>query len=111
MRLSRSKLRVSANFEYTYETDRPVAVAFDGGDVCVTLADGRRISNPLDWFPWLERASVAHRANVELGAFGVYWPDLDEGLDIEGMLRGIQPRQSRQAEGAAGVQGSDTLIT
>ena len=43
-----------ADFEYTYETDRPVAVAFDSGNVIVTLADGRRISNPLAWFPWLD---------------------------------------------------------
>ncbi|MCC6800594.1 MAG: DUF2442 domain-containing protein [Anaerolineae bacterium] len=90
-----------ADFEYTYETDRPVEVVFDGGSVTVTLADGRRISNPLAWFPWLERANAAQRANVDLDAFSVYWPDLDEGLDVEGMLRGIGPRSSRAAEGAA----------
>jgi len=85
-----------ADFKYTYETDRPVAVAFDSGNVIVTLADGRRISNPLEWFPWLERASTEQRNNFELDAFSVYWPDLDEGLDIEGMLRGIRPRDSKQ---------------
>lgn len=90
-----------ADFEYTYETDRPVAVIFDGSSVTVTLADGRRISNPLAWFPWLEHADAAQRAHVELDAFSVYWPDLDEGLDIEGMLRGIRPRSSSQQQEAA----------
>ncbi len=42
-----------ADFEYDYERDRPVAVAIREGDVTVTLADGRRISNPLDWHTWL----------------------------------------------------------
>ena len=88
-------------FEYNDETDRPVTVAFEGGDVVVRLADGRRIGNPLAWFPWLERASAAQRANVQLGAFSVFWPDLDEGLDIEGMLRGIRPRQSSEAVAGA----------
>jgi hypothetical protein len=89
------------DFEYKYETDRPVAVTFDNNSVSVTLADGRRISNPLAWFPWLERATPAQRNNFELDAFSVYWPDLDEGLDVEGMLRGIRPRSSREAEEAA----------
>jgi len=87
-------------FEYTYETDHPVAVRFDANDVIVTLADGRYIGNPLDWFPWLQHASAEHRENFKLGAFSVYWPDLDEGLDIEGMLRGVKPRRSGEAVGA-----------
>ena len=32
------------------------------------------------------------QANIELYADSIEWPDLDEGLDIEGMLRGIRPR-------------------
>lgn len=74
------------------QTDRPVAVAIDHEMVWVTLADGRVIGNPLSWHPWLAEATPAQRANYELRAFSVDWPDLDEGLDIEGMLRGIRPR-------------------
>lgn len=74
---------------------------FDSGSVTVTLADGRRISNPLAWFPWLERANAAQRANVDLDAFSVYWPDLDEGLDVEGMLRSIHLRTSQEPQAAA----------
>ena len=83
-----------ADFEYTYETDHPVAVTFREGKVWVTLADGRDISNPLEWHLWLANATPEQRQNVELDAFSAYWPDLDEGLDIEGMLRGIKPRNS-----------------
>jgi hypothetical protein len=49
------------------------------------------IGNPLAWHPWLAAAAPEQRANVELNPFDVWWTDLDEGLDIEGMLRGIRP--------------------
>lgn len=77
-------------FKYD-EKDRPVAVQIHDGLVSVTLADGRIISNPLDWHPWLANATSAQQANVEYHAFSVDWPDLDEGLDIQGMLQGIRP--------------------
>ncbi len=71
------------------EATRPVAVHIADGKIWVTLQDGRTIANPLAWHPWLAGASPAAAAHVELDALSVYWPDLDEGLDIEGMLRGI----------------------
>ena len=89
-----------ADFDYEYETDRPVAVSIHDGKVWVTLADGRDISNPLEWHPWLASATLEQFSNFELDAFSVYWSDLDEGLDIEGILRGIRPRASRSIETA-----------
>lgn len=85
------------DFNYDPDKDRPVSVSFDHNDVIVTLADGRRISNPINWHPWLAAAPDDQRANAELGAFSVYWPDLDEGLDIEGMLRGVRPKARAQS--------------
>ena len=77
-----------------------MAVSVHDGKVWVTLADGRDISNPLDWHPWLTSATPEQLAKVELDPFSVYWPDLDEGLDIEGMLRGIHSRDIRPTEQA-----------
>jgi len=70
---------------------RPIAVLIHDGLVSVTLADGRVISNPLNWHPWLEQATTQQQSHVEYHAFSVDWPDLDEGLDIQGMLQGIRP--------------------
>jgi hypothetical protein len=72
---------------------RPVAIAFVDGDVIVTLSDGSKVSNPLSWHGWLEQATPEQRANYLMGSDSILWPDLDEGLDIEGMLRGIKPKQ------------------
>ncbi len=79
-------------FTYDPAKDRPISVEIKGGLVLVTLADGRVIGNPLDWHPWLANASHKQQARVELHHYSVDWPDLDEGLDIQGMLMGIHPK-------------------
>jgi hypothetical protein len=64
------------------------AVEFAATELVVTLADGRKIATPLDWYPLLTRASAKERANFEIMPMGIYWPDLDEDLSIAGMLKG-----------------------
>ncbi|MBE0691226.1 MAG: DUF2442 domain-containing protein [Anaerolineae bacterium] len=83
-------MKVNDPFQFE-EKGRPVAIHIDDDLVSVTLADGRIISNPLTWHPWLANATAAQQAHVEFHAFSVDFPDLDEGLDIHGMLMGIHP--------------------
>jgi len=68
---------------------RPVSVAFTDYHIVVTLADGRRIATPLPWYPRLRDASAAARSQFELMPMGIHWPELDEDLDIAGMLRAL----------------------
>lgn len=58
--------------------------------ITVDLMDGRRISVPLVWYPRLAQASRKERENWQTsgGGYGIHWPDLDEDLSTEGMLRG-----------------------
>ena len=61
-------------------------------ELVVVLADGRRLATPLAWFPRLLNATAEQRARFELlgdGA-GIHWPDLDEDLSAEGLLRGTR---------------------
>ena len=67
---------------------RARAVEFTATELVVTLADGRKIATPLDWYPRLKSASGAERMNYEIGAMGIHWPTLDEDLSIAGMLKG-----------------------
>ena len=78
-----------------YHFIRPVAVNVHDNKLWVELEDERVISTPLHWYPWLEEASLEHQQNIELLPDAIYWTDLDEGLEIEGMLRGIRPSPSR----------------
>jgi hypothetical protein len=56
----------------------------------VELLDGRTITVPLAWYPRLLHATPEQRANWKIagGGFGLHWPDLDEDLSSEGLLRG-----------------------
>lgn len=67
---------------------RPSSVAFTATELVVTLADGRRIATPLDWYPRLKAASQQQRAKFELMPMGIHWPEIDEDLGIAGMLKG-----------------------
>ena len=60
------------------------------------LADGREIGNPLSWHPWLEKTTQTQRDHVELYELSVYWPDLDDGLDVEEIMKGMPPRVASQ---------------
>jgi hypothetical protein len=65
-------------------------VAFVGERLVVRLRDGREVLAPLSWFPRLAAADGASRANWrKIGAgYGIHWPDIDEDLSVEGLLRG-----------------------
>ena len=71
---------------------RVKTVVFTANDLVVTLADGRKISTPLDWYPRLKNAPAAARENYEIMPMGVHWPDLDEDLSVAGMLSGHRAR-------------------
>lgn len=56
----------------------------------VQLRDGRLIAAPLAWFPRLAGATADQRRRWEPSAagHGIHWPDIDEDISIEGLLRG-----------------------
>ncbi len=56
----------------------------------VDLMDGRTITVPLAWFPRLLHASSKQRANWKVAGagYGIHWPDIDEDISTEGLLRG-----------------------
>ena len=64
----------------------------------VTLRDGRQIRAPLSWFPRLEAAKPAARLVWEpAGAgHGIHWPEIDEDLSVEGLLKGVPAPDRRR---------------
>ena len=55
-------------------------VRFGEDTLAVDLMDGRTITVPLAWYPRLAAATSAQRAK---------WPEIDEDLSTEGLLKGI----------------------
>jgi hypothetical protein len=70
------------------ERVRDVRVSED--TLTVDLMDGRTISVPLLWYPRLLSGTLKERSNWKTCAagYGIHWPDLDEDLSTEGLLRG-----------------------
>lgn len=80
----------------------PVRIArLDISDDLITahLVDGRVVTVPLAWSWRLTEATPAQRAHYEMigDGQGVHWPDLDEDLSAEGLLRGSPARRPATA--------------
>ena len=78
--------------------ERVLDVRFDDASLIVDLMDGRTISAPLAWYPRLFQATHEQRNRWEkAGAgYGIHWPDIDEDLSTEALLRG-SPAPARAA--------------
>lgn len=70
--------------------EKVVDVVVTDDDLCVSLLDGRTITVPLVWYPTLLHATPEQRDNWQIagGGYGIHWPDIDEDLSTEGLLRG-----------------------
>ena len=79
--------------------ERVADVNVTGDSLSVSLKDGRTISVPLAWYPRLLHATAEQLKNWKVtgGGYGIHWPDLDEDLSTEGLLRGAPaPRHTAQ---------------
>ena len=65
-------------------------VHFTEDTLAVDLLDGRTIIVPLTWYPRLLSATVEQRFRwkVSGAGHGIQWPEIDEDLSTEGLLRG-----------------------
>ena len=70
--------------------ERVSAVSFDSDRLIVDLMDGRTIAVPLAWYPRLLQATPEQRSDWEVAGagYGIHWPQIDEDLSVEGLLRG-----------------------
>jgi hypothetical protein len=86
----------------------PLATAVETSDdeLMVSLADGRRISVPLAWYPRLLNATGAERAEFRLIGHGegIYWLRIDEDISVSGLLRGSRARTARDVQSAVSTE-------
>jgi len=74
----------------------PIDVIFEDDCIVVMMRDDTILCNPLSWHWWLQEATPEQRADYVLYGFSIYWPQLDEGLDLDGMRYGIHSRKGRE---------------
>lgn len=75
----------------------PTDVTVTDDTLTVELADGRAIAVPTEWYPRLAHGSPEEWTKYELSPFGVHWPELDEDISIEGLLRGAKSGESQHS--------------
>jgi hypothetical protein len=76
----------SVTAEPAYEVGA-TGVRFEGERLVVVLDDGRELSidtADVPWLGFLRDASHKARRNwtIEPGGFAIYWPELDDGLEV-----------------------------
>ena len=76
--------------------ERVLDVAFSDDALSVSLRDGRVITVPLVRYSRLLNATHAQRNKWKIagGGYGIHWPELDEDLSTEGLLRGAPAPKS-----------------
>jgi hypothetical protein len=79
---------------------RIVTVNVTDDAIVAHLADGRVISVPLEWSWRLKDATAEQRTRWEIigDGQGVHWPDVDEDISVDGMLRGVPAKRPSQKE-------------
>ncbi|MEI7607242.1 MAG: DUF2442 domain-containing protein [Rhodospirillaceae bacterium] len=69
----------------------PTAIDVRADDTLLwlTLADGRELAAPLEWFPRLRDATPEQRNHWRLigRGQGVHWPEVDEDISVASLLR------------------------
>jgi hypothetical protein len=77
--------------------ERVAGVEVSEDALSVNLMDGRTIIVPIVWYPRLLNASESERKNWQVcgGGYGIHWPDIDEDLSTEGLLRGAPAPQQK----------------
>ncbi len=80
----------------TFVETRAVDVEIGEDSFTLLLEDGRSLIVPLAWSPRLMRATPKQRKNWEFigPGYGIHWPDVDEDLSVEGLLRGLPSIES-----------------
>ena len=79
------------------ESAAVVGVELNEGSLTFALADGRRLSAPLGWYPRLAHATAEERQRWRIvgRGEGVHWPLLDEDIRAAGLLAGRASTESQ----------------
>jgi hypothetical protein len=78
---------------------RAVHVRVTKDALVVDLDDGRTVLTPIAWYPRLQHATAQERNNCRFigNGEGIHWPDLDEDISVDGLLRGRVSGESQRS--------------
>lgn len=71
------------------KSNKAIDIQFSSAKMTIILEDGREISYPLEWFPSLRNATAKQLKDWRFigNGEGIHWPELDEDLSVEELLK------------------------
>ena len=68
--------------------DTATKALYSAPHILIQMESGVEVRFPVAKNPRLSKGTPAQLNNIEISPFGIHWPDLDEDLSFEGLLRG-----------------------
>jgi hypothetical protein len=68
--------------------DSARSAVFRDGQIIISFASGKEIRFAAAENPRLAPGTQAQLNRIEISPYGIHWPDLDEDLSFEGLLKG-----------------------
>jgi len=68
--------------------DTAKKVLYSDPHILIQMESGVEVRFPVAKNTRLSKGTPAQLNNIEISPFGIHWPDLDEDLSFEGLLRG-----------------------
>ena len=68
--------------------DRARSAFFQDGEIIIAMESGSEIRFSVANNPRLANGTAEQLSNIEISPYGVHWPELDEDLSFQGLLRG-----------------------
>jgi len=78
------------------------SAVFQDGQIIVKMQSGSEIRFPVSANPRLARGSAEQLNRIELSPYGIHWPDLDEDLSFQGLLRGDYGQHQKTGQRTGG---------
>ena len=69
-------------------TDSAAWAVYEHGRIKVEMESGVEIRFPVAFNKRLARGTSEQLNNIELSPYGLHWPELDEDLSFNGLIRG-----------------------
>jgi hypothetical protein len=79
--------------------DTAKRVQYSDPYILIQMESGVEVRFPVAKNPRLSEGTPAQLSNVEISPFGIHWPDLDEDLSFEGLLRGDFGQNQKMRKG------------
>jgi hypothetical protein len=69
-------------------TDSARSAVFRDGQIIISMASGSEIRFRVAENPRLAQGTAEQLSRIEISPYGIHWPELDEDLSFQGLLRG-----------------------